>query len=102
MGMTHAEPYKLDDNVEDSFDFQMDGFIYAMKYPTLQELDKVIKVIDDDKADSFAVIDAVTDFITPSDPKAPNIKEVLRNKNIKVLQNFNTMIRVKFIGVEEE
>lgn len=89
--------YDLNDNVKDSFNFKMDGFIYIMKYPTLNEITEVQKIMEKEE-DNLKFIDAISKFITSDNKDAPNIVETLKTKNIKVLQNFVEMIKVEFIG----
>ena len=98
--------YNLTDNVNDSFEFELRGKKFTMKYPTTDELEKVQKLnaelVEADEAKDKARVDRANEqleaqlygFISPVDHQI-SIKEALKAENIKVLKNFNTMIRTE-------
>lgn len=91
--------YNLNDNVKDSFEFELAGHRYKMRYPTVEETEAIqgaVKKADEDDSPT-AVLDSVYDLIEGED-KAPSIKEVLPKQNIRVLKNFTEMIKVEFGG----
>lgn len=92
--------YNLNDNVQDSFQFQLGGFTYDMRYPTVEETEAIQKAVKQAEAEDnqTAVLDVVYDLISCSDDKAPKIEEALPKMNIKVLQNFTKMITAEFGG----
>jgi hypothetical protein len=98
--------YNLTDNVNDSFEFELRGKKFQMKYPTTDELEKVQKLnqelVEADEAKDKARVDRANEqlegtlygFISPVGHDV-TIKEALKAENIKVLKNFNTMIRTE-------
>lgn len=94
--MTNDKTYNLNDNVSDDFEFQLGGKKYKMRYPLIEELDKMQDILD--KSDDNKLMDYVYGFITPVG-EAPNIKDTMQKQNVRLLRNFVTMIRVEF-GIE--
>jgi hypothetical protein len=92
--------YKLNDNVNDSFQFELGGFTYDMRYPTVEETEAIQVALRkaEEENSSEAVLQEVYKLITCEDTSAPKIQEVMPKQNIKVLQNFTNMIRVEFGG----
>lgn len=90
--------YKLNDNVKDSFQFELDGHIYDMRYPTVEETENIQGALKDGEAedDPHKVLDKVYSLISSKDEKAPKINVVMPKQNIKVLQNFTNMIKAEF------
>jgi hypothetical protein len=88
--------YNLNDNVEDSFKFQVGGHVYTMRYPLGEEVKKAQEMMDDDKISSNEVNKYFYSFITADDEKAPPIEDNLDGQNIKVIQKFNEMISKEF------
>lgn len=98
--------YKLTDNVNDTFEFELRDKKYTMKYPTTDELEQVQKLNaemaeadeakDKERGEKAAkqVENLLYGFITPVGHET-SIKDALQNENIKVLKNFNTMIRTE-------
>lgn len=93
----------LSDNVDDNFDFALRGKKYVMKYPKTGELEDIQKLnqeyekIEDkeslkakDLEDQLS--NAIYEYITPVDHDV-QIKDALREENVKVLKKFNVMIR---------
>lgn len=89
--------YKLNDNVENSFKFQIDDCVYDMAYPTLDEIEKeqekISKLKESEQAQ--AITDWMYSFITKQGD-APEIKELLKKQNIKVISKFNEMLNEEF------
>jgi len=90
--------YNLNDNVSDHFEFVLGGFTYQMKYPTVEETEKVQDVLKKAKEndDSAEILEQMYQFISSEDKEAPPISEALKKYNIKVIQNFNEMIKAEF------
>lgn len=92
--------YNLNDNVKNSFQFELGGYVYEMRYPTVEETEQIQKAVKQAEAEDNQqpVLDTVYGLITSPDDKAPDIKDVLPKQNIKVLQNFTNMIKTEFSG----
>lgn len=90
--------YNLNDNVQDYFEFILGGHTYKMKYPTVEETETVQKLLKDaqEKGDTSEILLQMYQFISSDDEKAPPIAEALKKQNIKVIQNFNEMIKTEF------
>jgi hypothetical protein len=100
--------YNLTDNVEDKFEFELRGKKYAMTYPITEEIEKLQetnnKLIEAQKEKEVnkELVAMLGDelegfiygFIEPVGHEE-NIKDVLSKENIRVLRNFNTMIRTE-------
>jgi len=98
----------LSDNVDDSFDFTLRGNKYVMRYPKTGELEDIRvlnerlegldRTTDEGKAETKEISDKLSDamyeYITPVDHEL-SIKDALNKENIKVLKNFNTMIKTE-------
>lgn len=94
----------LSDNVDDSFTFSLRGKNYEMRYPKTGELEEIQqlnnryesidKTSDEAKEIETELTDVLYKYITPvgHDTK---IKDALRDENIKVLKNFNVMIKAE-------
>lgn len=91
--------YNLNDNVNDSFEFQLAGHTYKMRYPTLPEIEKFDKANTDDDATLTSVLESLYDFVEPVG-NAPMIQDSMKSQNIKVYRNFNRMVRTEF-GLDE-
>lgn len=91
--------YNLNDNVNDSFEFELAGHRYTMRYPTVEETEKIQGAVKEaDKDDNpMATLDSVYDLIE-GQGDAPSIKKLLPKQNIRVLKNFTEMIKVEFGG----
>lgn len=99
--------YNLNDNVNDSFEFEVGGYTYVTSYPTMEQIEQlqdIMKDIEDKKAKGEKVDDEeglswMYQFIKPLNPESPPIGEVMKKQNVRVLRNFNKMLRTEF-GVE--
>lgn len=87
--MTH---YVLDKDIPDSFDFELGGKIYRMRYPIAEEVDEARKKIS---KPNFDYKKWMYTFIDPIDD-APPIEEALKKVNVKVISEFNRMITEEF------
>lgn len=90
--------YNLNDNVNDSFEFILGGHSYKMRYPTVEETEKVQEMLKEAEKsqDTKAVLGQMYQFISTDDKEAPPIGDILRKQSIKVIQNFNEMIKTEF------
>lgn len=94
----------LSDNVDDSFDFTLRGKKYTMRYPRTGELEEIqelsvkyetlVATSPEAKEIEKQLSDAIYKYITPVEHET-NIKDALRDENIKVLKNFNVMIKTE-------
>lgn len=93
----------LSDNVDDSFDFSLRGKKYVMTYPKTGELEDIQKLSQEyekieDKESLKAkeleeqLSNSIYEYIAPVDHDV-QIKDALRDENVKVLKKFNVMIR---------
>lgn len=64
-----------------------------MRYPTTEEIEQGDKL----KTDAEKT-DWLYSFISPVSAESPQIKEALKQCNIKVVSNFNKMIQTEFGG----
>lgn len=92
--------YNLNDNVSDSFEFEVGGHKYKMRYPTLPEAQKI--GIESEKAgdDIDTFLKVVYSFVD-SVEDAPPIAETMKKQNMLVFKRFATMIRTEF-GISED
>lgn len=86
--------YELDKDVADYFEFEFKEAKYRMKYPTGEFIDGLKKLKSDDAAKELIKL------IEPVTEGAPDIQELLNQKNTKVIQNFNLMVKTEF-GIED-
>lgn len=102
--------YNLSDNVNDSFQFSINGLVYKMRYPLVSEIEELqekTKLIEKKKKEDKDVTKEEQDlekwmysFTDPVEPSSPPIKELLEKQNIKVMQNFQTMFKTEFGATE--
>lgn len=85
--------YTLDQDVEESFNFNLKGNMYTMRYPTTEEVQSGQELKDPAEQTKW-----LYDFITPETDGAPSIEDALKTVNVKVLRNFNKMIKSEFSG----
>lgn len=98
--------YNLSDNVQDSFGFELRGLRYSMRYPRTEEIEKVQDLMtklseaqDNKDTEEVARVNEqiesyLYDFISPEDHDMP-IREALAKENIRVMRNFNKMIKTE-------
>jgi hypothetical protein len=99
--------YKLSDNVQDEFNFEVRDKKYKVRYPRVEELEEIttlnnkLKEAQDDKRDddvkniSAQLEEFFYQFVSPDGHDTP-IKEALSKENIRVMRNFNKMIQAEF------
>ena len=92
--------YNLNDNVQESFEFILGGFTYKMKFPTVEETEAVQAVLQEAEKskDTSKVLEQMYQFISSDNKEAPAIGDILKKQSIKVIQNFNEMIKTEFGG----
>lgn len=97
--------YNLTDNVNESFEFSISGVKYNMRYPLMSELETAQRLSEEreltEDAEKKVEIGKKLEgfmyqFISPVDSASEKIDEVMKKQNLKVLQNFNTMIQTEF------
>lgn len=96
--------YNLTDNVNEDFQFTINGVEYKMRYPLVEELEKLQQMSEQQQKDEKAGKEVNTKeletymytFISPVKADSPSIEEILKKQNVKVLQNFNTMFKTEF------
>ena len=90
--------YNLNDNVNESFSFTLGGFEYQMRYPTVEETENFQKILakSDEEKNTDAVMAEMYSYISSDDEKAPPIAEAMKKQNIRVIKNFNEMIKAEF------
>ena len=98
-----ASKYNLNDNVNESFAFNVGGLEWTMLYPLTEELEEIedmyikIKEFSEEKRKEEAqeVADKLNDklygLISPVEHDN-NIREVMKKQNVRVLRNFNKMV----------
>lgn len=98
--------YALTDNVKDEFRFDIRGKVYAMRYPTTQEIQSIQEIssrieeaqesknLDEVKELSSQLEEKMYEFITPIDHDLP-VKEALKTENTRVMRNFNHMVKTE-------
>lgn len=94
------------DNVDDGFDFVLRGNKYFMKYPITSEVEEIqalgVKIEEaqsENKQEEVKELNAklesyLYELITPVEHDLP-IKEALQSENIRVMRNFNRMIKTE-------
>ncbi len=99
--------YNLSDNVNDNFQFQVEGKRYSMRYPLVKEVEELKSVQDDleqakrDKNDTLVeelenkLEDVMYSYISGDDEGQEDIRAVMDRQNVKVMQNFGKMIQAE-------
>lgn len=83
--------YDLNQGASESFTFILGGHEYQFAYPNTEDIAEAQKLKDDNDK----MMDWIYQFVTPGEGSPP-IKEAMAKANIKVLKNFNTMLRTEF------
>ncbi len=91
--------HNLNDNVNDSFEFELNANKYVMRYPTLEEIQKLQDIIKEYPDDDQKVMEFIYGYITGPEG-ADDISKTLPKQNIRVIQNFNKMIKLE-LGIAE-
>lgn len=93
------QSYNLDEDTQESFKFEVGGNTYQMRYPTTEEMmdmrERALKQKDRPLIEQMRETYA---YITPVTEGAPPIEEVMNGKSVKVLKNFNNMIKAEFLS----
>jgi hypothetical protein len=101
-----ANSYALTDNVEDTFPFEIRDKKYVMRYPITEEVEevkalsnKITEAQEKDDKDEVAKLNDklenfIYSFISPEGHDTP-VKDALAKENIRVMRNFNTMIKAE-------
>lgn len=89
--------YNLNDNVNENFGFEVGGHSYLMRYPSVEEIEGLQKVIKESENDTEKILDYVYAFVS-ADEGTPPLKDVMRKQNVKVMVNFTNMIKSEFVG----
>lgn len=95
------QSYKLDEDTQESFPFEVGGHAYKMRYPTTEEVFEQRENAETQK--DLPIRDQlkwVYGFVSSDDPAAPPIETVISRLSVKVLQNFNAMIKAEFSSSE--
>lgn len=92
--------YVLNDDVEDTFTFEVGGHQYSMAYPTLEEIEELRKLADgkeeNNSTSDESAMDWMYKFVTPVIQGSPSISEVMKKQNIRVIANFAKMVKTEF------
>lgn len=98
--------YNLSDNVNDTFNFEIRNLKFTMRYPLTDEIESVQEITsqvreaeeanrnDEVKELTQKLESILYGFITPQGHET-DIKEALKKENIRVMRNFNTMIKTE-------
>ena len=82
--------YNLNDNVNDSFEFEVGGHKFQTKYPTMEELEELQKLVTSPE-ETDGAMNWMYKFITPVAASGPKIDEVMKKQNVRVIRNFQTI-----------
>lgn len=98
--------YNLNDNVNDDFPFEVSGIQYKMRYPLVEEIEKMQEMVAASELKKLKNEDTTEDdeelnawlyaFITPVKEESPSIEDTMKKQNVKVLQNFTKMFKTEF------
>ncbi len=89
-----AQTYNLSDGIEESFEFNIKGHNYLLKYLTTEEFDEMNKIIGENDSEKLNVF--LEQFITKKDPASPSFTEVQRKMIAPEWKNFRKMIAEEF------
>lgn len=100
--------YSLNDNVNESFTFEVGGHQYKMIYPTLEQVEELQKLVtesgskkaDGEVSDETTPMDWMYKFISQVGENTSPIQEVMKKQNIRVMANFSDMVKTEF-GLEQ-
>jgi hypothetical protein len=87
--------YNFDDLQGEQPIVKMGGYEYRLRYPTVAEIENLNELKTDKEK-----TDAVYAFVERTGDGVPDFKEVLRQQDIRVLREFNRMIKTEF-GIDE-
>lgn len=90
-----AQNYNFDEiDVNDTPLITMGGHQYRLRYPTVEDIEKIQDLKTDEER-----TDAMYDFLVP-EGDSPAFKETLKKQDIRVLKRFSEMMKTEF-GVGE-
>lgn len=81
----------LDENVQESFDFIVNGHTYKFVQPTTEEVDLIIKMDDSEKVKT-----EICKYISPVSEGAPEFRVTLSQMIIPKFRKFMEMIKTEF------
>ncbi|MCZ2140814.1 MAG: hypothetical protein LC096_05415 [Bacteroidia bacterium] len=86
------QPYNLDTDVSEYFEFIIKGNTYQFRYPTTRELEEFngIDEKSEDKTKEF-----LAKFISKVDEKSPDVVDLLNSVNIKYWVRFSNMVKTE-------
>lgn len=92
--MTNAQTYNFDEiNQEETPVIIMQGHRYRLKYPTVEDIEKIQELKTDQER-----TDAMYGFLIP-EGDSPTFAEIIKRQDIRVLKKFADMMKKEF-GVE--
>lgn len=83
--------YNLDEIGQDGPTIIIEGNKYKLLYPTMQEVEDIR-----DEKDEIKQTDALFDFVVAEDKGVTPFKDVIKTKNILVLNKFANIIKEEF------
>lgn len=88
--------YNFDDiSDQESPVIVMGGNKYRLKYPTIEDIEKIQSAKDDKEQEKL-----LYEFVTPEEGTTVSFEETLKKQDIRVLKRFSAMLKKEF-GVEE-
>lgn len=81
----------LDENVQESFDFIVNGHTYRFNQPTTEEADKLVKLDDPNK-----VKEEICKYISPVSEGAPDFSVTINEMILPKFKKFMEMIKTEF------
>ena len=103
--------YDITDNVKKDFPFKVEGNVYIVTYPLMEDIKRLQEIADkqreaqkekdevESKALSKELEGFIYNFIKPENGEGEDIHSVMKRQNILVVRNFNKMIQKEF-GIE--
>ena len=93
------QPYNLDSDVSEYFEFILKGNTYKFRYPTTREAFSAKKLTEasDDESKKFMV-----QFISKVDEKAPDFAELIEDINIVYWSRFIDMVTKELSNVNQD
>lgn len=103
--------YDITDNVDKDFNFKVEGKVYIVTYPLMEDIEQLQNIADKQreaqkekdeelsKSLSKELEGFIYNFIRPESEEGEDIRSVMKRQNILVVRNFNKMIQKQF-GIE--
>ncbi len=92
---SYKEIYNLNQDVPESFPFELNGHTYTMRYPTTDEVAEILKEPDND------VVNAKIYGFISGDEGAPPIETAIGSTNFKVGNRFLKMVKEEFFAEDQ-